>query len=104
MQLICTKNPSITKSFEKLFKPSITPGLTTRHINPNITIDTVYIVILIRRVSIVTDAGIPSFIIRTADAGCPPVADGVIAEKYRLAAEYTSPCLLFFLYLKNAAR
>ena len=49
---------------------------------------------------VVAAPGILSFIIKYADAGCPPVADGVIAEKYMSDDEYTRLFLNEILYPK----
>ena len=55
---------------------------------PIIMIDKVYDAQLATRQMVVQLAGIPSFIITYPQAGCPPVDEGVIAEKYRSAAVY----------------
>ena len=47
-----------------------------------------------------TVPGMPSFIIKYALAGCPPDAEGVIAEKYTSAPPYTVPFAAFVLYPK----
>ena len=49
--------------------------------------ETVYSAILSISDIAVTDAGIPSVIIKNADAGCPAVGGGGIAEKNISAAE-----------------
>ena len=48
---------------------------------PITIIETVYNVKFTSNMIVVTAPGTLSFIIKYADAGCPPVADGVIAEK-----------------------
>ena len=59
---------------------------------------------LIRSDIAVTDAGIPSRIMKKADAGCPPVADGVIAEKKISADEYRKPLLKLVLLPRKPVR
>lgn len=45
----------------------------------------------------------PSLIMKYALAGCPPDADGVIAEKYTSAPPYTVPSIALVLYPKCLA-
>ena len=52
--------------------------MTTRPIR---RMESVYIVRLARRMAAATVPGWPSFTMKYAHAGCPPVADGVMAEK-----------------------
>ena len=46
-----------------------------------VRIAALYMTRLASRHAVVTAAGTPSFIMKNALAGCPPVADGVMAEK-----------------------
>ena len=48
---------------------------------PRTIIEIVYIIRFKTRAAEAIPVGIPSLIIKKALAGCPPVADGVIAEK-----------------------
>ena len=40
--------------------------------------------------TVVTAAGTPQRIMHSAEAGCPPVAEGVMAEKKMSAADHTA--------------
>ena len=51
------------------------------HAAPSTMIAIVYSARFISRIDVVTTPGMPSRIIHTAEAGWPPVAEGVIAEK-----------------------
>ena len=52
---------------------------------PTVKSASVYITRLISNATVVAYPGMPSFIIKYALAGCPPDAEGVIAEKYTSA-------------------
>ena len=49
---------------------------------PRTTTEIVYIMRLSTSVAVAMPAGIPSAIMKYAEAGCPPVADGVIAAHW----------------------
>ena len=48
---------------------------------PTTTVEVVYIIKLMSKATVIVAVGIPLALIKSALAGWPPVADGVIAEK-----------------------
>jgi hypothetical protein len=74
-------------------------GLAIIQKRPITTVDVVYIIKLISKATVIVAVGIPLAPIKSALAGCPPVADGVIAEKNWSDAAYKSPCIGLTLML-----
>ena len=62
-------------------------GKSITSTNPMVTTASVYMIRFTKSAVITAAPGMPSLIIKKALAGCPPDADGVIAEKYTSAAE-----------------
>ena len=78
---ICVHMPRTISSFPNPLAERKRPGFRAMQIAPSTMIESVYSARFIRRIEVVIAPGMPSRIIRTAEAGCPPVAEGVIAEK-----------------------
>jgi hypothetical protein len=74
-------------TFEDVLYARKISGLTVKQTILTTIRETRYIQRLDRRAAVAVIPDIPSFIIKYALAGCPPVADGVIDEKYMSDAE-----------------
>ena len=67
-------------------KPRNISKLSRNAMRLRTSIASVYIARFKTRAMAATAPGMPSFIISTMAAGCPPAADGVISEKYMSVA------------------
>ena len=73
--------------FDAVLYARKTSGLTVKQTMLTTISETRYIQRIDRRAAEAVIPDIPSFIINYALAGCPPVADGVMDEKYMSDAE-----------------
>ena len=73
--------PIPIKTLEILPKSQKALGLIMTDNIPNTMIERVYIIRFRISVAVTIPIGMPSLIMKKALAGCPPVADGVMAEK-----------------------
>ena len=80
--------PKIIRTFGSTPSLKNRCGETAAPIIPMISIDIAYSARLSISDIVVTVPDMPSRIMKKALAGCPPVADGVIAEKKMSAVEY----------------
>ena len=81
------KYPTIIRNLEKPLKLINISGLIISASTPTTIMEIVYNARLSKSAIVTTAVGILSSIMKKALAGWPPVADGVIAEKYISAAE-----------------
>jgi hypothetical protein len=73
--------PIPIKTFETPPKSRKAFGLIKTDSIPKTMIERVYIIRFRISVAVTIPIGMPSLVIKKALAGCPPVADGVMAEK-----------------------
>lgn len=73
--------PSRIRSFARMEKPAKTEGHITGVRTAIVSVENVWRTRYIIRIAVIYPVGIPSLRMNHAATGCPPVAEGVIAEQ-----------------------